>query len=99
MIYLSIYLSVYVSILIIRIGIRIDLRIDIRISIRVDLRIDLCIDQFIGIRIDTYVKRTSVCNCSINQSWQPQPSSTPGTPVLLVGQAEIACYLTMCVQR
>ena len=25
---------------------------------------------------------------SINQSWRPQPSSTPGTPVLLVGHTD-----------
>ena len=27
-------------------------------------------------------------NQSINQSWRPQPSSTPGTPVLLVGHTD-----------
>ena len=28
-------------------------------------------------------------NQSINQSWRPQPSSTPGTPVLLVGHTDL----------
>ena len=37
------------------------------------------------------VCRLIYVNQSINQSWRPQPSSTPGTP--------IACYFTMRVEQ
>ena len=36
---------------------------------------------------------TSVGKQSINQSWRPQPSSTPGTPVLLVGHTDFQLYV------